>query len=283
MPLLPYATVKPHDPQACPQNLCHPHVMGHWVCMNSACPGRAENSGTGRAAYLQTLRHATDAEYATLPLAHIPVDGIARKPVFMCEECAEETEAHTPFCAHPAPKLPACPKCAAGADQQCVRKDGVTALGFNHGDRPAQILDTCLHAHRPDCAVFEGCQCSGNDEPPARPPHPSTLINDGNGPDISRLLIEPGEAQMLLQREGVHWWQVRRVDSRFTQLGHKPCIWAEVAETDEQGHIRFDADGHEILREVVIVIELPPPGQIGAPRAALPPADAAPLDAPPGS
>lgn len=273
--LHPYATVKPHTPEACPRGLCHPHTIGHWVCQNPNCPGRTENNGAGRPAVLQTLRHATADEYATLPLAHIPVDGIARKPVFMCEDCAEETEAHQPFCTHPAPRLPACPKCAAGADQECVRKDGVSTLGFTHTDRPPQTLDTCTHAHRPDCPIFANCACTGDDQPPARPPHPSTLLNDGNGPDISRLLIKPGEAQMLLQDHGIHWWQVRRCDSRFTQ-DNRPCLWAEVAELDDQGHIRYGDDGHEIRSEVVIVIELPAPGQLGPPRPALPPVDAPP-------
>jgi hypothetical protein len=281
VPLLPYATVKPHaaTPEKCTRGLCHPHTPGHYTCMNAACPGRDENNGAGRHSTRHVLRHADTQEYATIPLALIPLDGIALKPVFMCDWCAED--AGPAFCAdtHTAAPPEPCPVCGVVGDEAavpCLKRDGVTPLHFTHDERPTLVLDTCAHAHRPDCAIFTGCACTTDDQPPERPPHPSTLINDGNGPDISRLLIKPGEAQALLQREGIHWWQVRRCDSRFTQIGHKPCLWAEVAELDDAGHIRFDDDGHEIHREVVIVIELPPPGQIGAPRPALPPVDAPP-------
>lgn len=272
--LKPYAFVKPHDPQACPQGRCHPHTPGNPVCQNTNCPGRAENNGAGRVAAIQTRRHATAEEYAQIPLGHIPIDAVAHKPVFMCDDCAETSEAHAPFCQHPAPRLPACPQCKAGADQVCVKRDGISALGFTHSARPAMVYDRCTHAHRADCDIFDGCPCTGDDQPPQRPAHPAAL--PAHAPDISRLLIQPGEAQMLLQAQGVHWWQVRRCDSRFTQLGHKPCIWAEVADLDAAGHTRFDDAGHEIRREVVIIIEPPAPQQPIPARPAPPPLDTPP-------
>lgn len=271
--LAPYAFVKPHAPQTCPQRVCHPHAPGHPVCQNPGCPGRDENNGAGRPAYIQTRRHAAAEEYAQIPLGHIPIDAVAHKPVFMCDDCAEASEAHALFCTHPAPQLPACPKCAAGADQVCVRKDGITALGFNHADRPGMVYDRCTHAHRADCPIFTDCPCTSDDQAPQRPPHPATIPE--NQPDISRLLFDPAYAQAMLLDHGIHWWQVRRCDSRYTQ-DNKPCLWAEIADLDDAGHIRYDDDGHETRREVVIVIELPPPGQIGPPRPALPPADAEP-------
>lgn len=254
MPVLPYTLVKPHDPAACPQ--CGPRAPGHQACLNPNCPGRGENGGAGRAATRQTRRHATAEEYGRLPLALTPLDGTCHQAVFACDECAEDCGLHEPFCAHPEPTLPACPVCAAGADQPCLKKDGVTALGFTHAARPGLVHDRCTHAHRADCPVFDACRCTGDDQPPPRPPHPATLVGDGNGPDVSRLLFDPAYAQALLAEQGIHWWQVRRADSRLTQ-DNKPCMWAEVAQLDDAGHIRFDEHGHEVLREVVIVLEAP--------------------------
>src|SRR5579871_4738676 len=281
MPPLPYATVKPHTPDTCPDRhgpltLCHPQAPGHWACQNPACP-----NGPGHPATLHTLRHATTAEYAALPLAHIPIDRLARQAVFMCDDCAEDTEAHAPFCTHPPAVLPPCPKCGAPQDQACVKKDGVTTLGFTHAARPPKVYERCTHAHRPDCSVFEDCACSGDDQPPTRPQHPAQSHIDGPGPDISKLLFEPELAQLLLQHRGVHWWQVRSVESRRMQDG-RPCLWAEVATVDDGGHLRYDEHGHEIRQEVVIPIVAPPPGQLGQPaHAAIDSAGAAPAIAPP--
>lgn len=249
--LLPYATVKPHDPADCRD--CTRTAPGHQVCMNPTCPGRSENDGAGRVAVFQVRRHATDDEYAALPLAHIPVDGIAHKAAFACDDCAELAE---PFCEHPPPSSPPCPVCQADGEAPCLKQDRRTPRWAWHSTRQHPQLERCDHAHRPDCGIFTGCACTGDDEPPARPAHPATLINDGNGPDVSRLLFDPAYAQLLLQQQGVHWWQVRRADSRLTQ-DNKPCLWAEVAQVDERGHIQFDEHGHEILSEVVIVIEVP--------------------------
>lgn len=256
--LLPYATVKPHDAAACPQ--CSRRAPGHQVCINSACPGRAENNGGGRVATRQVARHATDQEYAALPLAHIPIDGYAVRPVFMCDYCAED--AGEPFCDHPAPQPAACPTCGAHGDPMtapCLKRDGKTPLHFTHADRPVFQPDRCAHAHRADCPIFTGCPCQTDDEPPVRPPHPAQNHIDGPGPDTSALLFEPELAQALLLHHGVHWWQVRSVASCYTQ-DNKPAIRADVAQLDDAGHLRYDVHGHEVRQEIVIVIEAPQQG-----------------------
>jgi hypothetical protein len=128
-----------------------------------------------------------------------------------------------------------------------------------------------MPTHRHDCPVFTDCLCTKDDPNPPRPPHPAHSINTGNGPDISRLLFGPEIAQQLLLHHGVHWWQVRRADSRYMQ-DQTPCLWAEIATLDDGGHLQFDDHGHEIRREVVIPIVAPPQGQLGQPT----PADAHP-------
>ena len=248
--LLPYATVKPHDAAECPH--CGPRGQGHHRCQNGACPGRDENNGAGRVATMQTRRHATEQEYAALPLGLLPIDGVAHQAVFACDECAED--AFDPFCGHPEPQPIPCPACGvADPTAPCLKKDGKTPLGFRHSGRVDPRPEMCTHAHRPDCSVFDGCQCTGDDQPPQRPAHPAA---DGHSPDVSRLLFDEATAQMLLLGHGIHWWQVREVRSVWTQ-DTKPALQAEYAALDDAGHIRFDEHGHEVLKTVVIPIVAP--------------------------
>lgn len=248
--LLPYATVKPHAEGGLP--CCSPRALGHYVCQNPACPGRGENNGAGRHAVHQTRRHATDAEYAALPLAHQPIDGIAHQAVFACDECAEDVE---PFCAHPEPSPEPCPVC--GVKQgPCLRRDRAGFRSVRHAARVDPQPERCTHAHRPDCGVFDGCQCTGDDPAPARPTHPAA---DGHNPDLTRLLIPEAAAQILLAQHGVHWWQVREAASVWTQ-DTKPALQAEYVTLDDKGHFRFDDHGHKILDTIVIEITAPPQG-----------------------
>lgn len=245
--LLPYATVKPHDGEQC--QLCTRQGVGHYVCQNPACPGRSENNGAGRVATHATRRHATDAEYAALPLAHQPIDGIAHQAVYCCDECAEDAE---PFCAHALPEPEPCPVCDA-VKGPCFKRDGVTPRHVRHAARLDPQPEICTHAHRPDCGVFDGCRCTQDDPPPARPTHPAA---DGHHPDVSRLLLDEGEAQALLAQRGIHWWQVREVASVWTQ-DTRPALQAEYATLDEAGHVRHDEHGHEVRETIVIEITAP--------------------------
>jgi hypothetical protein len=248
--VLGYRSVKPHDPDAFP--CCSRFAPGHYACMNPKCPGADENNGSGRIATVSTVRHATAAEYAALPLAHTPIDGVAHQAVYMCDHCAEDV---LPFCEHAPPEPQPCPNCGAADEAPCLRRDGVTPLHFTHADRPKPVFDVCRHAHQPDCPVFEDCPCTGGDPAPVRPKHPANL--DGNGPDISRLLFDEAYAQILLQQHGVHWWQVREAASVYTQ-DNIPALRAEVAQLDEGGHLVFDVHGHEVIETVVIPIVAPP-------------------------
>lgn len=247
MQLLPYAVVKPHaaDGPAC----CSPAALGHYACMNPSCTGRSENNGAGRVAVLQIPRHATAEEYAALPLAHQPIDGIAIKTVYACDECAEDLE---PFCEHPPPQPVPCPVCAV-TDGPCIKRDGVTHRYVRHAARVDPPLEYCAHAHRPDCGVFDGCQCHQDDPAPTRPTHPAA---GGHHPDVSRLLFDESAAQALLAQRGIHWWQVREVASVWTQ-DTKPAMRAEYAALDDAGHVRFDEHGHEVREEIVIELVAP--------------------------
>lgn len=249
---LPYATVKPHDPAIC--SACSPARPGHCVCMNSACPGRGENGGAGRLATMNARRHATDDEFAALPLGLRPIDGIAHQAVYACDECGEDT--CEPFCAdaHTPPEPAPCPVCSASGTDPCLKRDGVTNRPGPHAERPAPHYTVCTHAHRPDCPVFDGCTCSSADPPPERPKHPAA---GGHHPAVSHLLISEPAAQMLLMEHGIHWWQVREAASVWTQ-DTKPALRAEYATLDDAGHPAFDVHGHEVRAEIVIEITAPP-------------------------
>lgn len=250
--MLPYASAKPHDQAECQH--CGPRGQGHRLCQNPNCPGSGENGGAGRIATQMTLRHATEAEYAALPLSLTPIDGVARQAVFACDDCAED--ALDPFCQHPEPDPVPCPTCGvADPASPCLKKDGATALPFRHSGRTDPPREICAHAHRPDCGVFDDCQCSADDQPPQRPPHPAAP--DGQfAPDVTRLLFDEAYAQIMLADKGVHWWQVREVASCFTQ-DNQPAMRAVYATVDERGHLVHDEHGHEVTAETVIVIARP--------------------------
>lgn len=250
--MLPYATVKPHDADECQQ--CGPRGIGHHRCQNPDCPGKDENGGAGRVATMQARRHATEQEYAALPLALTPIDGTAHQAVFACDDCAED--AFEPFCEHLEPAPVPCPTCGVSDPTlPCLKKNGKTPRSFRHSGRVDPPKERCAHAHRSDCPVFAGCPCTGDDEPPQRPVHPA---NDPNVTvDTSHLLFDEAAAQILLQQHGIHWWQVREAGSVWTQ-DTKPALRAEYATLDDAGHIRFDEHGHEVRAEIVIEIAVPP-------------------------
>lgn len=246
MPLLPYATVKPHDPSRCQP--CTREGIGHYVCQNPACPGRGENSGVGRVAEHAERRYATEAEYAALPPAHQPIDGIAHKAVYACDECTEDVE---PFCEHPEPAPQPCPVCKVTTGP-CFKRDGVTPRHVRHAARTDPQPGTCTHVHRADCGIFTDCSCTADDEPPVRPKRPR---GDGHRPDLSRLGIPETAARMLLAQRGIAWWQVREAASVLTQ-DTRPALQAEYAALDEAGHVRRDDDGHEVRETILIELDV---------------------------
>lgn len=248
--MLGYRSIKPHDPATC--QACTPFGAGHLACMNANCPGAGDNDGAGRIATQQSLRHATEDEYAALPYEHLPIDGVARKLVVACDACAES--AFAPFCVHPEPQPEPCPTCQAQGEDPCLRQDGVTPLHFRHADRTEPPTPVCLHAHRPECEIFEGCACHTDDQPPQRPKRP---LAGAPEPDTSRLLIGIAAAQMLLLRKGVGWARVRSAASVWTQ-DNEPALQAEVLTVDDAGHLVYDEHGHPVIETVVIPIVAPP-------------------------
>lgn len=248
--LLGYRTVKPHAADG--SDCCARRGPGHHACQNPACPGATENNGAGRAAGPQTRRHATTAEYAALPPGLTPIDGVCHQAVFMCDDCADTVDE---ICDHPPIPAPPCPACAAAGDDPCLEKDGKTPRRRGwHTGRQGPSMDPCRHAHRDTCPVFADCACTGDDPPPARP---TRTVADGPGPDVSRLLIPPPAARLLLAEHGIGWERVREVASVRTQ-DNRPAIRAQAARTDDAGNPVRDEHGHEVLDEVVIVIEKPP-------------------------
>ena len=246
--MLNYRTVKPHAADG--MDCCAARGPGHYACQNPGCPGVGENGGAGRAANAQGRRHATEAEYAALPMGLMPIDGVCHRPVFMCDDCADDLG---DFCEHPPIPAPPCPTCRAAGDDPCLKKDGNTPRSGWHADRQAPTRDVCRHAHREDCTIFTGCVCSADDTPPARPKRTTAT---GPEPDTSRLLIPVDAARVLLAEHGVDWARVREVASVRTQ-DNKPAIRAMVARADDTGHPVRDEHGHEVLDEAVIVIEAP--------------------------
>lgn len=249
-PIAAYRTVKPHAADAL--DCCTLRGPGHYACQNPGCPGAGENNGAGRPAGRQVRRHATAAEYAALPVGLMPIDGVCHRPVFMCDDCADDVDE---LCDHtPEPAAP-CPKCHAEGDEPCLKRDGKTPRGGWHTGRQRPSTDPCSHAHREDCDIFTGCVCSADDQPPARP---KRTVETGPEPGTSRLLIPPIAARVLLAEHGVDWTRVREVASVWTQ-DNKPAIRASVVRPDNTGQPVRDEHGHEILDEAVIVIEAPLP------------------------
>lgn len=179
----PYRTLKPHDPASC--RLCAPMATGHPLCQRDGC---------GELATLQVKRHATAEEYDATPENHKPIDGVMHQAAFACEKHGEDLE---PFCSHAAPEPVPCPKCQATGTDPCVKNSGKRKSGHHQVRIDVQLQPApCNHAHRENCLIFEGCECSQDDEPPVRPPRvvapppppgPAPLVLPTHGPMLQVL------------------------------------------------------------------------------------------------
>lgn len=235
----PYRIERPHDPADCVH--CGPTGQGHRLCQKDGCD---EN-----AAHQVALRHATQAEYDALPEGLTPIDGIARMLVLGCEDCADNVP---PLCLHPQAAPVPCPKCSAAGDDPCLGVHGGPRSSHHHVRVDAQPPDeVCLHAHREDCGVFEGCQCTEADAPPVRQPRIQLPMDHANG---SRSKLPAAMVQPLVEAHDIPWWTVREYDTRLTQ-DNQPAIGCEYAELDADGNLADDGHGHEVLKQIVIPLE----------------------------
>jgi hypothetical protein len=183
----PYRAERPHDPAEC--QTCGPTRPGHQLCQHDSCDELAE---------AQHRRHATAEEFAALPEAFQPIDGVAYQAVFSCYD-----HEVGPICGDGDHGMPAndggglvevggmhgadsltvlrtatgtgpCPQCGAAADEPCVKADGNPRTA-PHRDRGADAgavqvpTAVCDHVHRPDCRGLGRCVCRADDPAPDRP------------------------------------------------------------------------------------------------------------------
>lgn len=234
-----YRTARPHDPADCAD--CAPTGRGHQLCQAPECE---------QIAVRQTLRHATLAEYDALPEAYKPIDGVAMKPVYACDGDAH-TEATLPFCTHPVPAIPPCPTCGASGTDSCTTANG-SPRTIAHAVRPTRPeYETCTHAHREDCGVFDGCQCSMSDQPPARTPR--QILHDPR-PDGSRSQIPWELAKPLIEQWDIPLWTVFDYATGQAQ-DTAPALIVTYKLLDDQGNLANDGHGHEVLETVAIPLD----------------------------
>jgi hypothetical protein len=240
-----YRYARPHDAAECP--VCAPSGPGHPLCQAPGCQNVAE---------FQVPRHATQAEYDALPEERKPIDGLAHQSVFACDDDAH-AEATAAFCTHPEPKSPTCPTCNAAVDAPCVKADG-TERTVHHAARSKKpgVYDVCLHAHREDCQVFTGCQCTGDDAAPARIPRTVAPPDHADG---SRSKLPAEIVKTLAEAWDVPWWTVQTYWTGLTQ-DNLPMVTVEYWQLDADGNIDHDEHGAEIPLSKVIALDgtLPP-------------------------
>jgi hypothetical protein len=240
----PYRYVRPHDAAAC--QVCAPTGGGHALCQKPGCD---------EVAVAQTRRHATQAEYDALPEQLVPIDGVAHMIVLACDDHAE---AAVPFCAHPEPTEVPCPTCKAEGDAPCVEQ-GASKV-FRHRARwdAQQVEQPCTHAHREDCDVFDGCQCTDDDPDPQRTPRPRGVTDqaDGRRSKLPWVLVKP-----LVEAHDVPWWTVREYATLQAQDTKSWEIQATYATLDADGNLVHDEHGHEVTGTLTIPVDpsAPPP------------------------
>lgn len=251
MTLQDYRYVRPHE-TGC--QTCSPQGGGHALCQKPGCDGIA---------VAQTRRHATQAEYDALPAHLVPIDGIAHLAVFACDD---DAEAAAPFCTHPEPKDVPCPTCKAAGEAPCTDTHGEPKV-FRHRARwdAQQIPQLCMHAHREDCGVFDGCQCSENDPDPTRTPRPRGITDHADG---SRSKLPWTLAKPLVEAHDVPWWTVREYATLQTQDTKGWELQVVYATLDADGSLVHDEHGHEVTETLVIPIDTsaPRPAAIGRGR-----------------
>lgn len=237
-----YRYARPHEADTCPTGACAPGGQGHALCMAPGCD---------QIATFQTRRHATQAEYDELPEAWKPIDGIAHRAVYACDD-DEHAEATAPFCEHAQPKPPECPDCPAGVDEPCVKADG-TERKVPHFARTQQpgVYDRCLHAHREDCPIFDGCQCSSDDAPPEREPR---IQPEPDHADGSRSKLPPEIVRQIVEAYDIPWWTVRHY-ATVTAQDQTPALDVTFATLDQDANIVQDEHGHDVLDAVRIPLD----------------------------
>lgn len=248
--MLPYRTTKPHAGTDMKCALCTPTGPGHQLCQ-----------GCDEPATTQTKRHATDAEYAAIPPGLASIDSVAHQAVYGCDDCAE-TGMFTAFCTHPEPAAAPCPKCHAVGEQPCTAKNGDPRFAPHTARALAQpAVERCTHAHRADCPIFTGCQCSENDTPPVRPKRPT---GDVHWPDMTQMRgITPVAAQAIVADAGIAWHSVAALRSKVTQIGSLPILEADVYQTGPTGDRIYDGHGKAVTEAVEIPLPVTTPGQVG--------------------
>lgn len=201
----------------------------------------------GHPAEMQYPRHLTETEYAALPDGLKPIDGYAVTSVPVCGDCHPG-----PICEHPDATPVPCPACHAQPGTPCTKPDG-TARACEHPERAATqpAPDTCRHAHRETCTEPRECQCSGDDEPPARIPR--TLLPPTINEQAAALGFPPELLPIAARLLAEHHIDPARVRGGFrtgrTQLGNQPAILFDYATGQDDGH------GHEIVETRVVPVE----------------------------
>ena len=124
--------------------------------------------GCTRPATAQYAKHLSLDEYNAIPEQRRPVDGVAVKPVFVCED-------HLPPdpCDHTGDQTadaPPCPQCGV-TDGPCLTPDGAPREQHHNARLYAPPPEPAphIHAHRDDCGGHGACNCR-NDAPPEREP-----------------------------------------------------------------------------------------------------------------
>lgn len=247
MTLQDYRYVRPHDPAQCP--VCAPSGHGHPLCQAPGCDQLAE---------FQVPRHATLAEYEATPEAHKPIDGLMHRAVFACDT-DEHAEATAPFCQHTAPKPPECPDCPAGVGQPCVRTDG-TPRKVHHAARTRKpaIYDRCIHAHREDCQIFTGCQCTSADQAPERA---GRLQPERDHADGSHSKLAAEIVKRIVDAYDIPWWTVRHYATAQAQDAATAVLDVTYATLDPDGNLDRDEHGHEVLAAMRIPLDPDAPRQ----------------------
>lgn len=201
----------------------------------------------GQPAEMQYQRHATQAEYDTLPDGLKPIDGIALVAVRVCGDCLPP-----PICEHPDATPAPCPDCHAQPGTSCTGRNG----GTRAVDHPARLAaqpqpETCTHAHRENCSDPRKCQCTGDDPLPVRIPRafvPPTVHEQAAALGFPPELL-PVAARLLAD----HGIDPARVRGGFrtgrTQLGNQAAILFDYATGGDDGH------GHEIVETRVVPVE----------------------------
>lgn len=85
----PYRVARPHEGDECEH--CAPNGEGHRLCQHGSCAAHAE---------FQYQRHATPEEFAQIPEGLRPIDGVARRAVFVCadHQIDPDVDTHAAHC-----------------------------------------------------------------------------------------------------------------------------------------------------------------------------------------